>query len=232
VALAGVLSSPPNEADEPSPPVPVQRWYASDSRGEWALLGAAPGHLNGTWQGLASLRVAPGPYEPSWQVEGRGGWRAQRVAVALCPWRGTARAAGAFTNEQRHAETVEFELWPTGDSGVVGEGAGRAEVSGGVPGGCEYSGGGAFAVRVVGELRDGRFRLRLEDDEHPQLLVTTTCATHRHVAPHAALTTVFDWFELPEAAGAQARLDAPRAAVPVQGVLEVTIQPASGAAPP
>lgn len=231
-ALVGELTALGSESEEPVPPQPVQRWYAGAAVGEWELASAEPGALSGTWRGAANLDIAGAPYEPPARVESQGGWHARRVAVALCPWRGTGRARGAFANQQRHEETIQLELWPTGDGRIIGEGSGLAQVSGGAAGGCEYSGGGGFTVRVVGDHRDGRFRLRLEDDEHPQLLVTTTCAGSQHVAPHAALATHFDWLELAVAPGATARIEAPRGPVAVQGSLEVVIQPASGAAPP
>jgi hypothetical protein len=231
-ALVGELGGLGDEGEEPAPPQPVQRWYVGETASDWELASAVPGAIAGTWRGAANLAIAGGPYDPAAGIESQGTWQARRVAVALCPWRGTARASGAFINEQRHEETVQLELWPTGDGRVVGEGIGRAEVFGGTPGGCEYSGGGPFSVRVVGEHRDGRFRLRLEDDEHPQLVVTTTCGSMRHAAPHAALATHFEWLELLEAPGAAARLESPRGGGPLRGTLEVVIQPASGAAPP
>jgi hypothetical protein len=232
VALTGSLTASPTEEEPAPPPAPLQAWYASNPSGRWTILAGEPGYLSGAWDGAVALSLPADAYQPGLQIEAQGAWRARRVAVALCPWRGIARATGTLGNEQRHDEIAEFTFRPTGDGRLVGEGTAQAQVTGGTAGGCTYSGGGPFAVRVSGEQRDGRFRLRLDDDEHPQLLVTTVCGGNTHVGPQPALVTAFDWLEVSERAGTGAALDATRAASPLRGTLEVTLEPASGASPP
>ena len=70
---------------------------------------------------------------------------------------------------------------------------------------------------ISGEALDGRFRLRLEDFEQPQLLVATTCANGRFVAPQAPLTPRFGPIELPEQVGAQTQLTLPPTAPDIRG---------------
>ena len=101
--------------------------------------------------------------------------------------------------------------------------------SGGIAGGCEYSGGGVFAVRVVGDYQPGRFRVQFADDDQPQLLVTTTCPSGRYVAPQAVLATGLGAVEVEERPGATGRGTADGAA---RGVLEISIALQGEAAPP
>ena len=105
----------------------------------------------------------------------------------------------------------------------------RATVSGGIAGGCEYSGGGVFAVRVVGDYQPGRFRVQFSDDDQPQLLVTTTCPSGRYVAPQGLLATGFSAVEVEERAGAAGRAAADGA---TRGALEMSIAPQGEVAPP
>jgi hypothetical protein len=230
-SLDGVLRDLPSELETSAVPVGVQRFYSGAGAMRLALLEGAPGRLAGSAQASLDLISPSGSGEPALALSLDGRWVTTRVAVALCPWQATVVASGAFGNEELHDERLELTFRATPDGRVEGEGRGQALIRGGPPGGCEYSGGGPFAVQVVGEARDGRFRLRLEDDEQPQLLVVTTCADGRFVGPQAALSTAFGWIELPAAVGAQAHLGLPT--VPdAQGVLDVTIRPAVGDAAP
>ncbi|HWP28410.1 MAG TPA: hypothetical protein VFB73_02555 [Chloroflexota bacterium] len=232
--LEGTLVSLEPVAEEAPPPEPAffQRWYAASPASHWEIRAGAPGQLRGTWTGAADLAIPAGAQQPGLVLRTRGEWTATRTAVALCPWRGTATATGTFAGVQQYHETVEFRFWPTGDGHLTGSGTGVATVTGGPAGGCQYTGGGPFAVRVVGEQAGGRFRFRLEDGEQSQLVVTTTCPHGRFSAPQPALSTAFGPIEVPEVAGAQARLEAPQRPGPLQGTLEVTVEPAAGAAPP
>jgi hypothetical protein len=229
-ALAGATRDLPHDLETAETPQPLQAWFADDASGTWTIAQGAPGELAGEWTGARSLALVLGPEGPTLGVQPGGRWRATRTAVALCPWRGMARAVGSLGEAQRQEELLEFRFWPTGDGAVVGEGMGEARLSGGPPGRCGYSGGGPFAVRVTGQERAGRFRLRFEDDDHPQVWLVTTCPTSRHVTVQPALTARFGPVELPAVAGATA--EATPLAPPAHGTLEVTIAPESGAAPP
>jgi len=230
--LDGATMEPPRD-DDTFPVVTLfQRAYATQAPSRWDLLAGDPDHLQGTWDGTADLAVPALPDQPALQVRSAGRWLVSRVAVELCAWQGVATVHGAFGNEQRHDETLELVFWPSGDGRVHGEAHGVATVSGGSPGGCEYSGGGAFVARVGGEQVAGRFRLWLEDDDQPQLLVTVTCPSGRYIAPHAALSTAFASIEIAEASGAEARLDNPRPGTATRGTLTLNVRPAAGASPP
>lgn len=230
-ALDGALRDLPSELETTAVPAGVQRWYTGAGTMRLALLEGEPGRLAGSAEASLELVGPLGVEEPALTLSGEGRWVAARVAVALCPWQATVLVSGAFGNEQLHDERLEIAFRATPDGRIEGEGRGQAIIHGGPPGGCEYSGGGPFAVQVVGEARDGRFRLRLEDYEQPQLLLVTTCADGRFVGPQAPLSTAFGWIELPATVGAQARLALPT--VPdAQGVLDVTVRPAVGGTPP
>jgi hypothetical protein len=224
--------SPPEEEPTPSAPVPFQRWFVAEPASRWDFSTAQPGALAGSWQGSLDLRVSAAGFQPGLAVRSHGRWAVARVAERLCPWQGTVAVEGAFLNEQRHRETLQLMVWPTPDGRLTGTAAGQAEVSGGPPSGCHYSGGGAFTLRVVGERSQGRFRLRLEDDEQPQLLVVATCPSGRYVAPHRPLAALFPPLEVAETPGAQAAAEATPAPGGGRGSLQLTIQPVAGAAPP
>ncbi len=206
-----------------------RRWHAADSRPRWQLLAGEPGRLQGTWDSAADLAIPGAAGEPALRLGARGSWSATRHSTESCPWRGQATARGAVVEGQMHEESVEFVFRLTADGRLEGEGSGRARVYGGVPGGCEFSGGGMFSVRVGGEYRAGRFRVQLTDDEQPQLLVTTTCPSGQYVAPQTALATAFGTVELAEAPGARGQSTAGGTA---SGVLEVGIEPLGELAPP
>jgi hypothetical protein len=195
----------------------------------WQFSAGEPGRLRGTWYGTIDQTIAGGAAEPAIRIGARGSWTAERQTVEWCSWTGRASARGTLTDGQAHEETLDFTFRPTGDGHVVGEGSGRATVSGGVAGGCEYSGGGVFAVRVVGDYHAGRFRVQFADDDQPQLLVTTTCPSGRYVAPQGLLTTGFSAVEVEERAGATGRVAADGAA---RGALELSIAPQGEIAPP
>jgi hypothetical protein len=228
VALEQVVTTPATGATAGAV-VAERRWYDGVGSPRWQLLAGEPGRLRGTWEGGADLTLPGESPQPTVRLGARGSWTADRHAVEWCAWRGSASARGTLVEGQTHEETVDFTFRPTGDGQVVGEGSGRATVSGGVAGGCEYSGGGVFAVRVVGSYQPGRFRVQFADDDQPQLLVTTTCPSGRYVAPQGLLATSFSALEVDERPGATGRAATEGAA---RGVLELSIGPLGEAAPP
>jgi hypothetical protein len=231
-ALGGTLRDVPGDLESAAEALGAQRWFAGSGSSRWALAEGQPGRLAGSADGSVDLLIPDGSREGRMGLRVTGRWVAARTAIALCPWRAAVIVRGAFGNEQLHDEQVEVIFRPTGDGRLEGEGRGQATIRGGRPGGCEYSGGGPFAVHVVGEARDGVFRLRLEDYEQSQLLLTTTCASGRFVGPQVALSTLFGVVELPEALGGRAHVDLPPTVADARGALDVTIDPVAGGAVP
>jgi hypothetical protein len=231
-SLEGSLRDVPGDLESVAAPVGVQRWYTGAGVSRWALAEGQPGRIAGSLEMTLQLAAPEGMSAQRVGVGVAGRWVAARTALALCPWRAAVVVRGAFANEQLHDEQVEVVFWPTADGRLEGDGRGQALIRGGPPGGCEYSGGGPFAVHVVGEARDGRFRLRLEDYEQAQLLVTTTCPSGRFVGPQAALSALFGFVELPEVVGARAHVDLPATVADVRGTLDVTIEPVAGGGVP
>ncbi len=207
----------------------AQRWQAADSALRWQLLAGEPGRLQGTWDNAGDVALPAGPGQPALRLSARGSWTAARDVAERCPWRGHATARGAVVEGQMHEETLEFVFRTTADGHLEGEGTGHASVYGGTPGGCQYTGGGAFAVRVGGEYRGGQFRVQLTDDDQPQLLVTTTCPSGQYVAPQGLLATAFGTVELAEAPGAHGEATVSGDS---SGVLDVGIEPVGELAPP
>ncbi|HLH27067.1 MAG TPA: hypothetical protein VK066_31495 [Chloroflexota bacterium] len=232
LAVDGALRDLPVEVESVAAPVPFQRWYSGAGAVRLALQEGAPGRLAGDLDGRLDLGAGSGQYDPSLRPRLRGRWVAGRAAVALCPWRGDVVVSGAFGDEQLQSERLELTFQPTGDGQLEGEGRGEAAISGGTPGGCEYAGGGSFAVLVSGEAQQGRFRLRLDDGGQPQLLLTTSCPGGRYVSAQTLLTPLFGALELPESPGASAHLDLPPTQPDIGGSLDISIAPVDGAAPP
>ncbi|MBX5492082.1 MAG: hypothetical protein IRZ14_13095 [Chloroflexi bacterium] len=236
-ALDGTLLARTQEGEggeASASPVGLQQWYAAEVAPRWTLARGAPGDLAGTWAAALDLPFTVGPDAPPLAVRSAGAWRVQRVAVALCPWRGTLAVRGSLPPVARQEETLELTFWPTGDGGVVGEGRGLATVSGGVPGGCQYTGGGPLAVRVVGEERAGNFTLRFQDDDHPQLLLAASCPSGHSTLPHPALSPRLGPLTLPAESGAtlNARLPIETGEPAGEASVELHIAPATGATPP
>jgi hypothetical protein len=232
-ALDGTLLARPREGDEPiALPAPLRRWYAADVASRWTLARGAPGELVGTWAAALDLGFSLAPDAPPLAVRSAGGWRVQRVAVALCPWRGTLRVHGSLPPVARQEEVLELTFWPTGDGGVVGEGRGEATLGGGAPGGCQYAGGGPLAVRVVGEQRAGRFTLRLADDDQPQLVLAAACPSGRSALPHPALAPRLGPLTVGAEPGAVLQTRLPAGAGGPEASVELRVAPAAGAAPP
>jgi hypothetical protein len=219
----------PQSGVSPAQTLVGRRWHEGAGSPRWQFSAGEPGRLRGTWEGGTDLAIAGVAPEPAFRVGARGSWSVERQTVEWCWWNGRASAHGALIDGQAHEETLEFTFRPTGDGHVVGEGSGRATVSGGVAGGCEYSGGGVFAVRVVGDYQPGRFRVQFSDDDQPQLLVTTTCPSGRDVAPQGLLATGFSAVEVEERAAATGRAAADGA---TRGALEMSIAPQGEVAPP
>jgi hypothetical protein len=231
-ALAGVVRDLPTDVESAAVPTRLERYYTGGGSLAWGLLEGIPGRLAGAVTTTLDLTSPTSADEPPLTVKGTGRWVVARVAAALCPWQATVSVSGAVANEQLHDERSELTFSATPDGRLEGAGRGQATIRGGPAGGCTYSGGGPFAVLVAGEAADGRFRLRLEDFEQAQLLVTTTCPTGRYVAPLAPLTPHFGPIELPEQVGAQVQLTLPSTVPDARGTLDVTISPVVGAAPP
>jgi hypothetical protein len=231
-ALDGALRDLPSDLETAAASTDIQRNYSGPADDQWTLQGGEPGRLAGAVEGAGELSVPTGAFEPRFLLRSRGQWSATRVAQTLCPWRGSVVVSGAFGNQETHEEQLELTFRPTGDGQLEGDGVGEATIRGGPPGGCDYSGGGPFAVQVLGEERAGLFRLRLEDYEQPQLVITTTCAGGRFTAPQPTLSTLFGTIELPQAVGARAHVTLPDSLPDARGTLDVSISPLMGADPP
>jgi hypothetical protein len=231
-ALAGALRDLPSDLETAAAPLAVERYYTGAGTIGWDLQEGTPARLAGSLAANFALAAPDGAGEAPPALRAAGRWVAARTAVALCPWQATVAVSGAVANEQLHDERLQLTFAATPDGRIEGTGRGQATIRGGPPGGCTYSGGGPIAALVGGEARDGRFRLRLEDFDQPQLLVTTTCATGRFVGPQAPLSTRFGTIELPELVGAQAHLTLPPTVPDAWGTLDVTIAPVVGGTPP
>jgi hypothetical protein len=127
---------------------------------------------------------------------------------------------------------LEAILWPDAEGRAIGTATGHADVTGGPTGGCQYSGGGPFGMRVVGERARGVLRLRLDDDEQPQLNVITICSTGRHVMAQRPLAAYFPAVEVPETIGGQATVEAVASMAGARGTMRLTVEPLAGAQPP
>ncbi|HZS00983.1 MAG TPA: hypothetical protein VFE37_19850 [Chloroflexota bacterium] len=231
-ALAGALRDLPAELETVAAPESVERAYLGAGTLRLEIQDGAPGRLAG--RAAASLRLSTPTVgdQPPAGVTLSGPWVASRTAVALCPWQGSVTVSGAIAIQQLHDERLDVTFHVTPDGRIEGDGRGVAALRGGPPGGCVYSGGGPFAVLVDGEAHDGRFYLHLEDFDQPQLVLTTSCATGRFDAPQTPLSTRFGRIELPEEVGAHAQLTLPPTLPDTRGMLDITITPIDGAAPP
>jgi hypothetical protein len=87
-------------------------------------------------------------------------------------------------------------------------------------------------MRVVGERARGILKLRLEDDEQPQLNVITICSTGRHVMAQRPAAAYFPAIEVAETIGGQATVQAVASTAGVRGTLRLTVEPVAGAQPP